>query len=178
MCIHICILCCIHIYIMLYTYKYVYIYWICLQNRKPRYLKSLPRRNWQDLEPRRVRCSLCDIGEMDSLIIPAVNVSQLTMDCLCILRRRVLTGFRYWPWAMSHVFLLNILNGVPQITQVFHSQKCSRYAASPRRTPPEEAPGPEESKANIQNEHLGEELPTWLAGVRCSHLVNKWAGPP
>ena len=130
MCIHICILCCIHIYIYIYIYNvypymyimlytsyiyiyyiilccihinmYVYIYWICLQNRKPRYLKSLPRRNWQDLEPRRVRCSLCDIGEMDSLIIPAVNVSQLQWTVY------VFCGGEFWrgsdighePWAM------------------------------------------------------------------------------
>ena len=71
--------------------------------------------------------------------------------------------------AMSHepcIFVEYIEWGAPNHPSVsFPSlpKKCGRYAASPRRTPPEEAPVPEESKANIQNERLGEVLPTWLA---------------
>ena len=111
--------------------------------------------------------SLCDSGEMDSLIIPAVNVSQLQWTVYLFCDGECRYGVQIL--AMSHepcIFVEYIEWGAPNHPSVsFPSlpKKCGRYAASPRRTPPEEAPVPEESKANIQNERLGEVLPTWLA---------------
>ena len=124
----------IMLYIYIYIYNYIYTYWICLRNRKPRYLKSLPRRNWQDLEPRRVNCVL---SATVVRWIPWSFLRWMWVNCnglsIYFATESADTGFRYWPWAMSHVFLLNILNRVPQITQVFHSQVYPKSAAV---TPP------------------------------------------
>ena len=158
-------------------YIYIYTYWICLRNRKPRYLKSLPPRNWQDLEPRRV---LFFLSATVVRWIPWSFLRWMWVNCnglsIYFATESADTGFRYWPWAMSHVFLLNILNGVPQITQVFHSQVYPKSAAV---TPP--------ALGGLHQKRLRcrrSPKPTFKTSVlvKCYqpdwHLVNKWAGPP